>query len=196
MSANSTEDPLDSHIWPQIWGLMLNDAYFRLVKHAYELSGKYNEPIGNLVVNGYVTFQLVAIRRLCDNRRDVISLRRLLVDSNVPDKQALLKKLEACEGVCDRATDHVAHTGNPARRPNMTDWNLTDSDLVDAQKAICEVALALDRARSKPKGYVKIIPVIQTLNMHEFGLSETDTKKIWDFWHAHNDAVNAWCNSK
>jgi hypothetical protein len=171
---------------------MLNDAYFKLVKYVFEISQKYIDPIGNLVVNGYITFQMIGIRRLCDDRKDVISLRRLLVESTMPNKQALLEKLDACDEVCDRATDHIAHTANPARRPNITDWNLTDDDLANAQKVICEVALSLDRARARPNGYVKIIPVVQTLDMREFNLSEADTKKLWEFWHTHNDAVNAW----
>jgi hypothetical protein len=160
----ATQDKwLDEVIWPQIHSLMLNDAYFKLVKHVCELSKKYIEPIGFLVVNGYITFQMIAIRRLCDNTRDTISLRRLLVESALPNKQVLLKKLDDCKEVCDRASDHIAHTGNPLRRPNLTDWNLKDDDLTNAQKAICEVAIALDRVRAKPRGYVKIIPVVQTL---------------------------------
>lgn len=195
MLTSATENRLDDYIWPQIQSLMLNDAYFKLVKYVFEISQKYIDPIGNLVVNGYITFQMIGIRRLCDNRKDVISLRRLLVDSALPSKQALLKKLDACDEVCDRATDHIAHTGDPARRPNITDWNLKDDDLTNAQKAICKVALSLDRARTRPKGYVKIIPVVQTLDMREFNLSEADTEKLWKFWHTHTDAVNAWISN-
>jgi len=192
MLAATAESWLDNYIWPQIQSLMLNDAYFKLVKHAFEINQKYIDPIANLVVNGYVTTQMVAIRRLCDDRRDAISLRRLVLDSSLSDKQRLLQKLDACDEVCARTSDHVVHSGNPVRRHSLTDWNLTESDLTAAQKAICELAVALDRARTKPKGYVKIIPVVQTLDMREFGLSAADTKKLWDFWHAHNDAVNAW----
>jgi hypothetical protein len=195
MLTSATENRLDDYIWPQVQSLMLNDAYFKLVKYVFEISKKYIDPIGNLVVNGYITFQMIGIRRLCDNRKDVISLRRLLVESSLPSKPALLKKLDACDEVCDRATDHIAHTGDPARRPNITDWNLKDDDLTNAQKAISEVALSLDRARTKPKGYVKIIPVVQTLDMREFNLSEADTEKLWKFWHTHNDAVNAWISN-
>jgi hypothetical protein len=193
MLTTDQEKWLDEVIWPQIHSLMLNDAYFRLVKYVAEISQRYIDPIGNLVVNGYVTFQMIGIRRLCDEKRDVISLRRLLIDAKgVPSQQALLKKLDACNEICDRASDHIAHTGNPLRRPKIADWNVTDDDLTTAQKTICEVAIAIDRLRSKPKGYVKIVPVVQTLNMLEFNLSEADTGKLWEFWHAHNDAVNGW----
>jgi hypothetical protein len=184
---------LDEVIWPQIQGLMLNDAYFKLVRYVSEISQRYVDPIGNLVINGYVTFQMIGIRRLCDSKRDVISLRRLMIDAKgVPNQQALLAKLDACTGVCDQASDHIAHTGNPARRPKITDWGLTEDDLTVAQRAICEVAIAFDLLRPTPKGYVKIIPVMQTLNMLEFNLSLSDTSKLWEFWHAHNEAVNAW----
>lgn len=192
MLAPTADQWLDQHIWPQIQSLLRNDAYFKLVKHAFELSQKYIEPIAHLVVTGHVTYQMVGIRRLCDERKDVISLRRLVLDSVLPAKQALLKKLDDCDEVCDRTSDHVVHTGNPIRRTNMTDWNLTEGDLTNAHKTLCEVALAVDRARVKPKGCVKLIPVLQTLDMTAFGLSPADTKKLWDFWHAHNDAVNAW----
>jgi hypothetical protein len=159
----------------------------------FELSQKYIDPIGNLVVNGYVTFQLIGIRRLCDKRSDGISLRRLLIETkNIPNQQGLLKKLDACKDICDLASDHIAHTGNPERRPNITDWNLTDDDLTKAQKAVCEVAIAVEHARAKPKGYVKIIPVANTLKFLDFGLSEDDTKKLVEFWHAHNDVINSW----
>ena len=192
MLSTAAEKWLDDPIWPQIHSLMLNDAYFKLVRHVFEISQKYIDPIGNLVVNGYVTTQMVGIRKLCDNRTDVISLRRLLLDSTMLNKQELLKKLDACNEVCDRTSDHIVHTGNPARRPNITDWNLTDDALTQAQRTICEVALSLDRARVEPRGYVKLIPVVQTLDMREFGLSDADTRKLREFWHAHNDAVNGW----
>jgi hypothetical protein len=192
MLASKMERWLDEYITPQIQILMLNDAYFKLVKYMFEISQKYIEPIGNLVVNGYITFQMIGIRRLCDDRKDVISLRRLLIESTVPNKSALLKKLDTCNEVCNRVNDHIAHTGNPVRRLRITDWNLTDDDLTNAQKAICEVAIALDRTRAKPKNWIKIIPVVHILDMREFNLSDADTKKLWEFWHAHNKAVNGW----
>lgn len=141
---------------------------------------------------GYVTYQMMGIRRLYDDRRDAISLRRLLMGTSIPKQTELLQKLAVCKVICDRADDHIAHTGNPARRPQITDWNLTDDDLTNAHKSLSEVAIALERSRAKPKGYVRIIPEATTLNMLEFNLSAPDTKKLWDFWHAHNDTVNAW----
>jgi hypothetical protein len=190
--ATAAENWLDDHILPQIGSLLLNDAYFKLVRYVSEITQRYIEPIGVLVVNGYVTYQMMGIRRLCDNRRDAISLRRLLNDPTIPKRQELLKKLDVCNAICHRADDHIAHTGNPARRPQITDWNLTDDDLTNAHKALCEVTIALERSRAKPRGYVRIIPESNTLNMLDFKLSAPDAKKLWDFWHAHNDAVKAW----
>jgi hypothetical protein len=190
--STATKNWLDDHIFPQLGSLLLNDAYFKLVRYVSEITQRYIEPIGNIVVIGYVTYQMMGIRRLCDDRRDAISLRRLLIDTSIPNQQELLKKLDVCKVICDRADDHIAHTGNPLRRPKITDWNLTDDDLMNAHKALSEVAIALERSRAKPKGYVRIIPEATTLNMLEFNLSASDTKKLWDFWHAHNDTVNAW----
>jgi hypothetical protein len=58
--------------------MMLNDAYFKLMGWARALTGEFNGPIAGLIEIGYVTSQILAIRRLCDGRKDVISLRRVL----------------------------------------------------------------------------------------------------------------------
>jgi hypothetical protein len=54
-------------VWPEIQTMMLNDAHFRLVLTARRLTGKLKGPTGKLIDDGYVTFQMVTIRRLCDN---------------------------------------------------------------------------------------------------------------------------------
>src|SRR5258708_40080053 len=61
---------LDHQIWPQIHSFMLNDAYFKLMGRARELTGEFNGPIAGLIEMGYVISQTIAIRRLCDPRRD------------------------------------------------------------------------------------------------------------------------------
>jgi hypothetical protein len=33
---------MDKQIWPQIWKMLLDDAYFKLVGHARQLTGKLN----------------------------------------------------------------------------------------------------------------------------------------------------------
>jgi hypothetical protein len=193
-------DWLDQQIWPQIHSLMLNDAYFKLMSRARELTGEFNGPIAGLIEVGYVTSQTIAIRRLCDPRRDVISLQRLLVEaaSNGEFSKSLVDelsgKLGCCNHICGLANDYIAHTANPLRRPQASDWNLQVSHLTEAQRAICEVAVKFDRDLLQRKNYVKIIPVPQFNIMQEFKpwVPEDALKKLWEFWHAHNDAVNAW----
>jgi hypothetical protein len=186
-----TNEWMDEYIWPQVTGLLLNDAYFKLVRPVFPQSDRGIDPLHFLVLNGYITFQLMGIRRLCDNRHDAISMRRLLVETNVAEKPILLAQLDACNDVCDRASDHIAHTGNPGRRPRFADWHLTEEDLTNAYKAICQVTMTLDRCRSKPRNYTKIFPSVG-LNMQQFNLSPAETRKLWDFWHANADTVNSW----
>ena len=42
-------DWMDQQIWPQIWKMMLDDAYFKLVGHARELTGKLNGPVAQII---------------------------------------------------------------------------------------------------------------------------------------------------
>lgn len=200
MNANTVSDWLDQHIWPQIQTMLLNDAYFKLMGRARELTGEFNGPIAGLIEAGYVTSQTIAIRRLCDDRRDVISLRRALVETKMgnialSDRiDALLSRLDSCDNVCRLVNDYVAHTANPLRRPNLGDWNLQAAHLTEAQRAICQVAVFLDRDLLRRRNDVKIVPVPQFDFMQEFRLWVPETKipALWEFWHAHNDAVNAW----
>ncbi len=190
---------LDQQIWPQIQTMMLNDAYFRLMGCAREITGQFNGPIASLIEMGYITSQIVAIRRLCDPKRDVISLRRLLIEpaNNSPLIEQLAGQLNNCEHVVDLVNNHVAHTANPLRRPNATQWNLQAEQLGKAQKAVCEVAVKLDRDVLRRRNFVKIIPVPQFDIMQEFRswVRDDEIKKLWDFWHAHNAVVNAWCGT-
>jgi hypothetical protein len=110
---------------------------------ARELTGTFNGPIAELIQTGYLAFQTVAIRRLCDKRRNVISLRRVLEESksnklaSVDQINGLSDKLNSCDRVIDLVNDHVAHTANPARNPNMSDSTCPWADLFKAQEAIC-----------------------------------------------------------
>jgi len=193
-------DWLDQQIWPQIQSMMLNDAYFKLMGRARELTGEFNGPVAGLIEVGYVTSQTLAIRRLCDDRRDVISLRRALMEAKIEslaptDKiDRLFSRLNTCDRVCGLVNDYVAHTANPLRRPNVSAWNLQVGHLTEGHKAICEVAVTLDRDLLRRKNYVKIVPVPQFDIMQEFRgwVPDAAIKTLWDFWDAHNDAVNAW----
>ena len=167
---------------------------------AREITGEFNGPIAGLIETGYVTSQMPAIRRLCDGRRDVISLRRVLVEAKarghgrIGQIDQLLSRLDSCDHVCGLVNNYLAHTANPLRRPNVNDWNLQVEHLTGAQKAICEVAITLDRDLLVRKNYVKIVPVPQFDIMQEFRrwVPEAAIGTLWDFWHAHTDAVDAW----
>lgn len=200
MNAIGVSEWLDQHIWPQIHEMLLDDSYFKLMGRARELTGEFNGPIAGLIEVGYVTSQTIAIRRLCDNRRDVISLRRALIESNAsgiaPSDQidALLSRLDRCDPVCHLANDYIAHTANPLRRPNLREWNLQVTHLTEARRAICQVAVLLDRNLLRRKTYMTIVPVPQFDIMREFRpwVPDATITKLWEFWHAHNDTVNAW----
>jgi hypothetical protein len=119
---------LDQHVLPDIRQMLVQDAYFKLMSYARQLTGKFNGAIAGLIYAGYVTSQTVAIRRFCDNRRDVISLRRVLEESKkantVVEAKAdyLSQKLDACRSIGELVDNYIAHTGNPQRRPNMPAW--------------------------------------------------------------------------
>ena len=68
-------------VWPEIEAMMLNDAHFRLFLTARQLTGKFNGASAQLLQDGYVTYQMVAIRRLCHKGDDVISLVRALMEA-------------------------------------------------------------------------------------------------------------------
>lgn len=199
MNTVALSEWLEKHIWPQIQTMMLNDAYFKLMGHARELTGEFNGPVAGLIEAGYVASQTVAIRRLCDNGRNVISLRRLLVESDANDQVAYLsKKLDSCEHVCGLVNNYLAHTANPLRNQNsFADWNLRGDHLIEAQKAICEVAVTFDRDLLQRKSYVTLIPVPQFDIMQEFRswVPEASIEKLWEFWHVHNRKMNAWIPS-
>jgi hypothetical protein len=189
---------LDKEIWSQIETMMLHDAYFKLFGRAREITGQFNGGVASLIEIGYITSQTVAIRRLCDGRRDVISLRRLLVESASSNKQLiqpLLEQLDQCDHVVNLVNNYVAHTANLNGGRIVTQWNLQVGHLTEAQKAICEVALKFDRDVLRRQNRVKIIPVVQTDIMQDFRawVPQDDIQKLFEFWHAHNDDVNAWC---
>lgn len=189
MDIASLSESLDRHIWPQIQTMMTHDAYFKLMVRVRELTGELNGPLAGLIEDGYVTSQTIAIRRLCDHRKDVISLRRLLEGEN-----DLLQKLDSCKHVCGLVNEYVAHTANPLLPRNASDWNLNVGHLTEAQKAICEVAVIFDRDRLGRKCYVALIPVPQFDLMEEFKnwVPEASIEQLWEFWHEHNQTVNAW----
>jgi len=179
---------------------MLNDAYFRLVWQARKLTGKLNGPIAELIQTGYLTSQTVAIRRLCDDRRDVISLRRVLMEAkakrlaSTDQIDKLSDQLDSCGPVCDLVNDHIAHTANPSRKSNVSNSTCKWEELFKAQEAICKIAVKLERGILGRKNVINIIPVPQFDIMEDLRLwvPHDVISKLYDFWHTHNKAVNAW----
>ena len=78
MSAAVGPDWLDQYVLRDIREMLVQDAYFKLMGYARQITGKFNGAIAGLIYVGYLTSQTVAIRRLCEKRSDVISLRRVL----------------------------------------------------------------------------------------------------------------------
>jgi hypothetical protein len=200
MNALVGPDWLDQHVLPEIRNMLVQDAYCKLMGYARQLTGKFNGAIAGLIYAGYVTSQTVAIRRLCDNRRDVISLRRVLEESKkthtVVDAKAgyLSQKLDSCRSIGELVDNYIAHTGNPQRRRNMPAWRLQEQQLTDAQKAICEVAMILARDLLQ-RDYVEVMPVVQSGDiMEDFRLwvPAEDIQQLWNFWHNHRTTVNSW----
>ena len=116
-------------MWPEIEAMMFNDANFRLVLEARRLTKKFNGPTAKLLQDGYLTSQMVTIRRLCDKRSDVYSLSGALMESEKerpnlkPEIDQLLESLNGCVHVCEQVNKHVAHTANPAKSRNFVEWD-------------------------------------------------------------------------
>ena len=200
MSAVVGPDWLDRHVLPNIREMLVQDTYFKLMGYARQLTGTFNGAIAGLIYAGYVTSQTIAIRRLSDNRRDVISLRRVLEESKKANTAVeakagyLSQKLDACRSIVELVDNYIAHTGNPQRRPDMPAWRLQEQQLTDAQRAICEVAMILARDLLQ-RDYVEVMPVVQSGDiMEDFRLwvPAAEIQKLWDFWHDHRAAVNSW----
>jgi hypothetical protein len=200
MNAVVGPDWLDQHVLPEIQKMLVQDAYFKLTGYARQLTGTFSGALAELIHAGYLTFQMVAIRRLCDNRRDVISLRRVLEEAKKINPAVAVKasdlaqKLDACQTVSDLVDNYIAHTGNPQRRLNMPAWSLTEQRLTEAQKSLCQVAMILARDLLH-RDYVEVMPVVQSGDiMEDFRLwvSPGDIQKLWDFWHARRATVNSW----
>jgi hypothetical protein len=171
MSAVVGPNWLDQHVLRDIREMLVQDAYFKLMGYARQLTGKFNGGVAGLIYVGYLTSQTVAIRRLCENKRDVISLRRVLEESKKTNTAVaaragyLAQKLDSCQSIIDLVNNYIAHTGNPRRRPNMPAWHLQEQQLTDAQKAICEVAMILARDLLQ-RDYVEVMPVVQKRRHH------------------------------
>lgn len=190
-----------NQIWQQIWSMMFNDAYFRVFDRARQVTGEFNGNFASVIYDGYLTFQMVAIRRLCDGRTDVISLRRALLESRerLPGTASqvdglLLRVEERCDHVRTQVNQHIAHTANPNRTPNPVIWNMRMRDITRAHEAICKAATILDRDILQRQTAIGIIPVPQGDIMQDFRLwvPEPAIHRLYRFWHDHVRTVDDW----
>jgi hypothetical protein len=194
---------LTDHIWPEIHAMMHNDAYFRLWLPAQELARKPYGPIAQTMINGYATYQLAAIRRMCDGRADSISLLKLLnlISKEQPQQKIIVTALSdrlktECEELSGLASQYVAHHGNPARRDGR-DWSSSSSDQMrKAQNAICTTAIVIERDLLRITQRTNIIPVPQFDSLAEVRelVPEDKLALLREFWDEHNKEVNGWAN--
>ena len=164
------------------------------------MTGKFNGQVSQLIHTGYLTSEMIAIRRLCDDKRDVISLRRALLETKreqpaiAQQVGQLLQELDSCDHVCEQTSQYIAHTANPARRPNVPAWNVQMKHLTEARKAICTVAVILDRDMLQRMSFAEIFPVPQFDIMEDLRpwVPEDAIQRLYKFWHAHVRSVNEW----
>jgi hypothetical protein len=197
---NNASQWLHHHVWPEIEAMMLNDAFYRTVINGRRLTQKFTGPTAKLLQDGFLTQQMVAIRRLCDERKDVISLRRVLMQavkekpSSKLDIERLLASLNDCDHVCEQVNSHVAHTANPQRAHNFVQWDMEMEDLENAHKVICRAAVLLERDILHIQNRIELIPVPQYDVMEDLRLWIPDETidQLWKLWHEHRRKVNSW----
>ena len=191
---------MKGYVWPEIEAMMLNDAHFRLVLTARQLTKKFSGPTAKLLQDGYLTYQMVTIRRLCDKDADVFSLRAVLRKAKEEQPQVtqqidrLSGNLSKCDHVCEQVNKHVAHTANPAQSRKWVEWDMGMKDLETAHKAICQTAITLDRDILHWGLPIEIMPIPQYYFGEDLMLwvPEQLQDKLNQSWHDNRKRVNAW----
>jgi hypothetical protein len=182
---------------------MDNDAYFRLWLKAQEMAAIPYGPIAQTIINSYVAYQLAAVRRICDRRRqdDVISLPKILqlIRAEQPYREPIIDSLTSrlkteCDELYDLATQYIAHNADPEKTRNWREWQLTSAKIMMTHKAICEVAIIIERDLLSIAQRANVVHVYQGDYLAEVKpwVSEDKLKTLKEFWHNHNDAVNQW----
>jgi hypothetical protein len=111
-----------------------------------------------------------------------------------PAADALAARLEQeCAELSRLATQYVAHNGNPAV-PNRQSWGVTLEKITQAHKAICEVAVIIERDLLAIRQRVHLVPVLQDDYLAEVKSFVPADKlpALRNFRHAHNDSINGW----
>jgi hypothetical protein len=150
--------------------------------------------------DGYLTYQMVTIRRLCGKEDDVISLRTVLKKAREEHPQFteqinnLSGTLSCCDHVCTQVNKHVAHTANPETARNWEEWNMDMKDLETAHKAICQVGFKLNRILHWGCP-INTIPVHQYYHAEDLMLwvvPEEKREELNKSWYDNVKRVNAW----
>jgi len=187
-------------VWPEIEAMMLNDAHFRLFLTARQLTGKFNGASAQLLQDGYVTYQMVAIRRLCHKGDDVISLVRALMEAEKEKPafkpqidQLLDNMLQQSNHVRQQVNKYIAHTGKQ-KPQQFIPWNMGMQHLETAQKAICQTAIKLDQDILNWECPIEIMPIPQFYYGEDLMLwvPEKHRDELNKAWHDNRKRVNAW----
>jgi len=182
--------------------MMWHDAHFRLVLTARQLTGNLKGPTGKLIDDGYLTYQMVTIRRLCDKDKhdDVFSLRKVLKKAKEEQPQftqeidQLSGRLSQCDHVCTQVNKHVAHTADPQKARNWEEWNMDMKDLENAQKAICQVAFKLDRILrwGCPSITIPVYQYYHAEDLMSWVVPEEKRDELNKSWYDNVKRVDAW----
>ncbi len=194
---------LDEEIWPEIHAMMHSDGYFRLWLKAQEIAKIPYGPIAQTIINGYATFQLAAVRRICDRRAqdDVISLPKLLelIKQQQPYRAAVIDSLllrlkTEWDALYKLATQYIAHNADPQKTRDWKAWGLTSAQIMTAQKAICEVFIIIERDLLAITQRACLIAVYQGDYLEEIRpwVPKDELGTLREFWHDHNKQVNQW----
>jgi hypothetical protein len=149
---------------------------------------------------GDSSYSMITIRRLCDVRKDVISLRRVLMQAateqpgSKADIDRLSDSLTECDHVCNQVNSHVAHTANPQRAQNFVKWDMEMQLLEDAHKVICRAAIVLERDILRIQNRIELMTVPQYDVMEDLRLWILDeiVDQLYRLWHEHRKKVNSW----
>jgi hypothetical protein len=136
-------DPVQS-IWKQIYGMIWDDATFRSINEtrSYTTGGSslsQNAMVARFIDSSYVAGQSIALARLVDRRKDVISLCRLIAE--IKEHRTLITRAAYLnianlpyyyEPICDAwfarvleaSKDGVSFSHEPTSGPNA--WSVAD----------------------------------------------------------------------
>ena len=108
---------------------------------------------------------------------------------------ALLSHLEReCEELNQTTNQHIAHNADPTKQRDWQAWNIPTAKIKAAQKAICELAIIIERDLLAITHRVRLIPVPQYDNLFELAptLTADQLDTLREFWRDHTRRVDQW----